>query len=82
MGFGKQVTAAKRPKNSALEVDLDFEHNVRPPPVITEEITESIEKMIQKRIARVNTFYINKFQAFHSSICSFLIQNMLIKFDS
>ncbi|KAF3437011.1 hypothetical protein FNV43_RR19764 [Rhamnella rubrinervis] len=47
-----EVTAAKRPKNSALEVDLDFEHNVRPPPVITEEVTESIENMIQRRIAK------------------------------
>ncbi|THG06843.1 hypothetical protein TEA_030025 [Camellia sinensis var. sinensis] len=27
----KAVTAAKRPKNSALEVDLDFEHNLRLP---------------------------------------------------
>ncbi|KAF7806070.1 Mpp10 protein [Senna tora] len=45
-----EVTAAKRPKNSALEVDLDFEHNVRPAPVITEEVTASIEDMIQKRI--------------------------------
>ncbi|KAF5948194.1 hypothetical protein HYC85_014151, partial [Camellia sinensis] len=32
------VTAAKRPKNSALEVDLDFEHNVRPALVITETV--------------------------------------------
>ncbi|XP_015882544.3 M phase phosphoprotein 10 [Ziziphus jujuba] len=46
-----EVTAAKRPKNSALEVDLDFQHNVRPPPVITEEITESLENMIKQRIA-------------------------------
>ncbi|XP_038880072.1 U3 small nucleolar ribonucleoprotein protein MPP10 isoform X2 [Benincasa hispida] len=45
-----EVTAAKRPKNSALEVDLDFEHNVRPPPVITEEVTATLEEMIQKRI--------------------------------
>jgi len=48
-----QVTAAKRPKNSALEVDLDFEHNVRPAPVITEEVTASIEDMIKKRIIEV-----------------------------
>ncbi|KAI4336170.1 hypothetical protein L6164_014730 [Bauhinia variegata] len=45
-----EVTADKRPKNSALEVDLDFDHNMRPPPVITEEVTASIEDMIQKRI--------------------------------
>ncbi|KAL6509627.1 hypothetical protein OROGR_022937 [Orobanche gracilis] len=45
-----EITAAKRPKNSALEVDLDFDHNVRPAPVITEEVTASIEEIIQKRI--------------------------------
>ncbi|KAL6007052.1 hypothetical protein ACLOJK_032548 [Asimina triloba] len=45
-----EVTAAKRPKNSALEVDLDFEHNVRPPPVVTEEITATLEELIKKRI--------------------------------
>ncbi|KAI4365927.1 hypothetical protein MLD38_021864 [Melastoma candidum] len=45
-----EVTAAKRPKNSALEVDLDFEHNARPAPVITEEVTASLEDLIRKRI--------------------------------
>ncbi|KAI5683382.1 hypothetical protein M9H77_04610 [Catharanthus roseus] len=45
-----EVTATKRPKNSALEVDLDFEHNARPAPVITEEVTASLEELIQKRI--------------------------------
>lgn len=45
-----EVTASKRPKNSALEVDLDFEHNMRPAPVITEEVTLSLEELIRKRI--------------------------------
>ncbi|CAJ2664355.1 unnamed protein product [Trifolium pratense] len=45
-----EVTAANRPVDSLLAVNLDFEHNVRPTPVITEEFTASIEDMIQKRI--------------------------------
>ncbi|CAA7056946.1 unnamed protein product [Microthlaspi erraticum] len=45
-----EVTAMKRPKNSALEVDLDFEHNKKPTPVITEEFTASIEELIKSRI--------------------------------
>ncbi|KAL5064631.1 hypothetical protein RYX36_026368 [Vicia faba] len=45
-----EVTASKRPMNSALEVDIDFEHNVRPAFVITDEINSSIEEMIKKRI--------------------------------
>ncbi|CAI5955983.1 unnamed protein product [Closterium sp. NIES-64] len=39
-----------RPKNSALAADLDFEHAARPAPVITEEVTQTIEEIIKKRI--------------------------------
>ncbi|KAL8217543.1 hypothetical protein R6Q57_020916 [Mikania cordata] len=46
-----EVNATKRPKNSALEVDLDWERNVKPPPVITEEVSQSIEELIKKRIS-------------------------------
>eukprot|EP00252_Welwitschia_mirabilis_P013251 TRINITY_DN29206_c0_g1_i1.p1 TRINITY_DN29206_c0_g1~~TRINITY_DN29206_c0_g1_i1.p1 ORF type:complete len:594 (-),score=170.04 TRINITY_DN29206_c0_g1_i1:407-2188(-) len=46
-----EVTATKRPKNSALEVQLDFDHNMRPVPVITEDVTASLEDMIKHRIA-------------------------------
>ncbi|MCO5586108.1 hypothetical protein L7F22_040047 [Adiantum nelumboides] len=49
-----EVSAAKRSKNSALEVELDFEHNVRPPPIITEEVTASLEDLIRTRIAENN----------------------------
>ncbi|XP_058077105.1 M phase phosphoprotein 10-like [Magnolia sinica] len=59
-----EVTASKRPKNSALEVDLDFEHNVRPPPVITEEVTASLEELITKGIIEVSsslTYYYMKY---------------------
>ncbi|KNA17739.1 hypothetical protein SOVF_077540 isoform A [Spinacia oleracea] len=45
-----EISASKRPVDSALEVDLDFEHNMRPPPVITEEVTASLEEIIKKRI--------------------------------
>lgn len=51
MGLLSQVSATKRPKNSALEVDLDWERNVKPPPVITEEFSQSIEELIMKRIS-------------------------------
>ena len=48
------MRAGARPLNSALEVDLDFERAVRPPPQPTEEVTASIEDLIRKRIADHN----------------------------
>ncbi|EIE20541.1 Mpp10-domain-containing protein, partial [Coccomyxa subellipsoidea C-169] len=49
-----EAKAGARPLNSALEVDLDFERAVRPPPQPTEEITASLEDLICARIAEHN----------------------------
>lgn len=46
-----EVRAGDRPLNSALEVDLDFDTSVRPPPEPTEEATEALEELIKRRIA-------------------------------
>ncbi|CCH46814.1 Midasin [Wickerhamomyces ciferrii] len=39
-----------RPVDSLLDEDLEFERNAKPVPVITQEITESIEELIRRRI--------------------------------
>lgn len=43
--------AGARPLNSALEVDLDFERAVRPPPAPTEAATASLEDLIRRRVS-------------------------------
>ncbi|KAL1872637.1 hypothetical protein VTK73DRAFT_1441 [Phialemonium thermophilum] len=45
-----EAAAVDRPVNSLLEEDLDFEHAGKPVPVITEEVSESIEELIKRRI--------------------------------
>lgn len=45
-----EARAADRPMNSLLEEDLDFERAGKPVPVITAEISESIEELIKRRI--------------------------------
>ncbi|KAL2171579.1 hypothetical protein VTG60DRAFT_2412 [Thermothelomyces hinnuleus] len=45
-----EASAVDRPVNSLLEEDLDFEHVGKPVPVITEEVSESIEALIKRRI--------------------------------
>lgn len=45
-----EVHAAQRPLNSALEVDLEFDHARPPPPAVTEEVTQTIEDIIKQRI--------------------------------
>lgn len=45
------VHADARPLNSALEVDLDFERAIVPPPQPSVEAMQSLEEMIRRRIA-------------------------------
>jgi len=45
-----EAKARDRPLNSLLEEDLDFERSGKPVPVITQEVTESLEDMIKRRI--------------------------------
>lgn len=45
-----EAAAVDRPVNSLLEQDLDFEHVGKPVPVITPEVSESIEDIIKRRI--------------------------------
>ncbi|KAM3449950.1 hypothetical protein MY3296_006478 [Beauveria thailandica] len=45
-----EAKAPERPTNSLLEQDLDFEYVGKPVPVITPEVSESIEELIKRRI--------------------------------
>lgn len=45
-----EVTAQARPTNSLLEQDIDFEHGLRAAPIITEEVTETLENLIKQRV--------------------------------
>ncbi|KAL2863031.1 rRNA-processing protein MPP10 [Aspergillus lucknowensis] len=45
-----EARAAERPTNSLIEEDLDFERIGKPVPVVTTELSESIEDLIKRRI--------------------------------
>lgn len=60
------MSASRRSKNSALEVELDFEHGARPAPVITEEVTQSLEDMIRSRIIEVSEILLRGSALFRS----------------
>ncbi|KAL4993465.1 U3 small nucleolar ribonucleoprotein complex, subunit Mpp10 [Aspergillus recurvatus] len=45
-----EARAAERPVNSLIEEDLDFERIGKPVPVVTMELSESIEELIKRRI--------------------------------
>ena len=45
-----EADASRRPLNSALALDLDFERGVRPPPEPTAETADAIEGVIRRRI--------------------------------
>ncbi|KAJ8707334.1 hypothetical protein PYW08_010586 [Mythimna loreyi] len=45
-----EVDAARRPQNSLLEEVVDFDLTSRPPPIITEQTTITLEELIRRRI--------------------------------
>jgi len=45
-----EARAAERPVNSLIEEDLDFERIGKPVPVVTTEVSESIEDLVKRRI--------------------------------
>lgn len=47
-----EVSAVQRPANSLLESHLDFERSSKPAPVITQEVTDSLEDLIRARILK------------------------------
>lgn len=49
-----EARAADRPLNSLIDEDLDFEYAGKPVPVITAEVSESMEELIKQRILAMN----------------------------
>ncbi|KAJ8705194.1 hypothetical protein PYW07_011021 [Mythimna separata] len=45
-----EVDAMRRPQNSLLEEVVDFDLTSRPPPIITEQTTVTLEELIRRRI--------------------------------
>ncbi|KAG9294893.1 hypothetical protein G9A89_003233 [Geosiphon pyriformis] len=45
-----EASSKDRPLNSLLEEHLEFDHIVKPVPVITEDVTEKLENLIKRRI--------------------------------
>ena len=45
-----EARAAERPMNSLIEEDLEFERIGKPVPVVTTEVSESIEDLVKRRI--------------------------------
>ncbi|PTN39759.1 rRNA-processing protein MPP10 [Saccharomyces cerevisiae] len=49
-----EVKAKDRPEDALLTEELEFDRTAKPVPVITSEVTESLEDMIRRRIQDIN----------------------------
>ncbi|QLL33507.1 hypothetical protein HG536_0E04180 [Torulaspora globosa] len=49
-----EIEAQDRPADSLLTEDVEFDRTAKPVPVVTTEVTESIEQMIRRRIQEYN----------------------------
>lgn len=51
-GMRGEIRARERPEESLVSADLQFERGVKPAPIITEEVTQSLEDLIKERIMK------------------------------
>lgn len=51
-GMRGEIQASQRPGDSLIDADVEFERNAKPAPVITQEVTDSLEELIRDRVAK------------------------------
>lgn len=65
-----EANAKMRPENSLLATDLDFEHIAKAVPIITEEVTKTLEETIKQRILAVRLVKLRYESSVHGLLTS------------
>lgn len=51
-GMRGEIQGTQRPGDSLIDAEVEFERNAKPAPVITREVTDSLEELIRSRVAK------------------------------